>query len=91
MKVFSIMPICARNRPDASLPGCYNQPDPLSSHAAARIRFQKPGPPPSPPAEPAPATFLDSANGCPQNRYPLFRTRAAAQDSPGRWRRSADT
>jgi hypothetical protein len=44
MKVFSIMPICARNRPDASLPGCYNQPDPLSSHAAARIRFQKPGP-----------------------------------------------
>ena len=46
MKVFSIMPICARNRPDASLPGCYNQPDPLSSHAAARIRFQKPGPPP---------------------------------------------
>jgi hypothetical protein len=41
MKVLSIMPICARNRPDASLPGCYNQPDPLSSCAVARIRFQK--------------------------------------------------
>jgi hypothetical protein len=37
MMVFSIPPICAPNRPDASLPGYHNQTDPLVSEPSAGV------------------------------------------------------
>jgi hypothetical protein len=37
MMVFSIPPICAPNRPNASLPGYHNQTDPLVSEPHAGV------------------------------------------------------